>query len=97
MTLIIAADVQDHLILAGDHCAVLSRGSNATEHVIIRNYQKIYSWKYGAIAGSGDVVLMVVFLRLFLLHERQNARVDVLQIASEAKARMKAVSPPETM
>ena len=40
MTLIIAADVQDHLILAGDHCAVLSRGSNATEHVIIRNYQK---------------------------------------------------------
>ncbi|WP_313245749.1 hypothetical protein [Stenotrophomonas rhizophila] len=95
MTLIIAADVQDHLILAGDHCAVLSRGSNATEHVIIRNYQKIYSWKYGAIAGSGDVVLMVVFLRLFLLHERQNARVDVLQIASEAKAaRIHAGSPP---
>jgi len=84
MTLIIAADVQDHLILAGDHCAVLSRGSNATEQVIIRNYQKIYSWKHGAIAGSGDVLLMVVFLRLFLLHERQNARVDVLQIASEA-------------
>ncbi|WP_448134076.1 hypothetical protein [Stenotrophomonas rhizophila] len=95
MTLIIAADVQDHLILAGDHCAVLSRGSNATEHVIIRNYQKIYCWKYGAIAGSGDVVLMVVFLRLFLLHERQNARVDVLQIASEAKAaRIRAGSPP---
>jgi hypothetical protein len=78
MTLIIAADVQDHLILAGDHCAVLSRGSNATEQVIIHNYQKVHSWKYGAIAGSGDVVLMAVFLRLFLLHERQGVRMDVL-------------------
>lgn len=87
MTLIIAVDVQDHLILAGDHCAVMSRVSNEDEpDVILRNYQKVYPWKYGAVAASGDVFLMVHFCRLFLLHERQGQPIALLQVAREAKA-----------
>ena len=87
MTLVIAADVQDHLILAGDHCAVLSGVSNAGEmDVILRNYQKVYPWKYGAIAASGDVLLMAHFCQLFLLHERLGQSIDLLQVAREAKA-----------
>lgn len=85
MTLIIAADAQDHLILAGDHCAVLSRVSNQGEpDVVLDNYRKVYLWKYGAIAASGDVVLMVLFCRLFLHHERKGSPIDLLQIARQA-------------
>lgn len=97
MTLIIAADVQDHLILAGDHCAVLSRVSNAGEaDSVLRNYRKVYPWKYGAVAGSGDVFLMAHFCRLFLLHERPGEPIDLLQIAREAKvARTRAGVPAD--
>lgn len=87
MTLIIAADVQDHLILAGDHCAVLSRVSNGAEpDVVLRNYQKVYPWKYGAIAASGDVFLAVNFRRLFMLHESLGQPVNLAQVARDAKA-----------
>lgn len=88
MTLIIAADVQDHLMLAGDHCAVMSNVSNtgAPERVI-KNYRKVYFWKHGAIAASGDVVLMVWFCRLLLHHERSGQPLDLLQIARQAKQR----------
>lgn len=87
MTLIIAADAQDHLILAADHCAVLSRASNRDEpEVVLDNYRKLYPWKYGALAGSGDVFLMAAFHRLFLAHGSRNQPIDLLQIALEAKA-----------
>lgn len=87
MTLIIAADVQDHLILAGDHCAVLAGVSNVGEPgVVLRNYRKVYPWKYGGFTASGDVLLMAHFLRLFLLHDRPGEPIDLLQVAREAKA-----------
>ena len=86
MTLLIAADVQDHLILAGDHCAVMSRVSTqGPPEVTLDNYRKVYPWKYGAIAASGDVFLMVHFCRLFLHHESTGQSLDLLQIAREAK------------
>lgn len=96
MTLIIAADAQDHLILAGDHCAVLSRVSNqGAPDVVLRNYRKVYPWKYGAIAASGDVFLMACFHRLFLHHERKRQPIDLLQVAREAKAmRSRSGIPP---
>ena len=96
MTLIIAADVQDHLILAGDHCAVLSRVSNAGEpDVVLRNYQKVYPWKYGTVAASGDVFLMAHFCRAFLWHESLGQPIDLLQVAREAKAaRTRSGTPP---
>lgn len=86
MTLIIAADAQDHLILAGDHCAVMSRVSNqgATD-LVLDNYRKIYPWKYGAIAASGDVFLMAYFCRLFLCHASKGGPIDPVQIAKAAK------------
>lgn len=87
MTLIIAADTQDHLILAGDHCAVLSGVSNAAPcTIVLDHYRKVYPWKYGAIAASGDVFLMVNFLPAFLLHERRDHPIDLLHVAREAKA-----------
>ncbi|MGH8086012.1 MAG: hypothetical protein ACREPV_12170 [Lysobacter sp.] len=86
MTLLIAADVQDHLIVAGDHCAVMSRVSTqGPPEVTLDNYRKVYPWKYGAIAASGDVFLMVHFCRLFLHHEGLGHPLDLLQIAKEAK------------
>jgi len=86
MTLIIAADVQDHLILAGDHCAVMSRVSiESDSDVVIGNYRKVFPWKYGAVTASGDVFLVMWFCRLFLHHEQQGGAVDLLQVASEAK------------
>lgn len=96
MTLIIAADVQDHLILAGDHCAVLSRVSNGEkQNAVLRNYQKVHPWKYGAIAASGDVVLMVNFWRKFLLQEGLGQPINLAQVAREAKAaRTRAGIPP---
>lgn len=96
MTLIIAADAQDHLILAGDHCAVLSRVSNKGENeAVLRNYQKVYPWKYGAVAASGDVFLMAHFCRLFLHHESRGQPIDLLQVAREVKAmRSRSVTPP---
>ena len=87
MTLIIAADVQDHLILAGDHCAVLSWVSNRREpDFILRNYQKVHPWKYGATAASGDVFLMAHFRWMLLLHDRSGQPIDLLQVARAAKA-----------
>lgn len=95
MTLIIAADVQDHLILAGDRCAVLSSMSNREKlDVVLRNYQKVYPWKYGAIAASGDVVLMVNFWRNFLLHEGLGQPINLAQVAREAKAARTRVGIP---
>lgn len=86
MTLIIAADVQDHLILAGDHCAVMSRVSNSDlPDLVIDNYRKVYPWKYGAITASGDVALMILFCRLFAHHESSGCPIDLLQVAREVK------------
>lgn len=87
MTLIVTANVQDHLILAGDHCATLSRISNqGPPELMLDNYRKVYPWKYGAIAASGDVFLMVYFCRLFQRHARKGGPINLLQIAKEAKA-----------
>lgn len=87
MTLIIAADVQDHLILAGDHCAVLSRVSNeGRPGAVLDNYRKVYPWKYGAIAASGDVFLLAYFYRLLHHHETTGQPLSLLQIARDAKA-----------
>ena len=86
MTLIIAADAQDHLILAGDHCAVLSRVSNqGAPDLVLDNYRKVYPWKYGAIAASGDVFLMAYFCRLFLYHAGKGGPISPVQIARAAK------------
>lgn len=86
MTLIVAADAQDHLILAGDHCAVMSGVSNPEQApLVLDNYRKLYPWKYGAIAASGDVFLMVQFHRLFLLHEGDGGPIDLLQVAKQAR------------
>lgn len=96
MTLIIAADVQDHLILAGDHCAVISRVSMpGTPEIALDNHRKVYPWKYGAIAASGDVFLMVYFYRLLLHHESKGQPIDLLQVAREAKmTRSRSGAPP---
>lgn len=86
MSLIIAADVQDHLILAGDHCAVLSGESNrGVPELVLDSYRKVYPWKYGVVAASGDVFLMVLFCRLFVQHEQTGRPVDLLRVAREAK------------
>lgn len=86
MTLIIAADAQDHLILAGDHCAVMSRVSNqGAPDLVLDNYRKVYPWKYGAMAASGDVFLMVYFCRLFLYRTGKSDPIDPVQIARAAK------------
>ncbi|WP_146090181.1 hypothetical protein [Xanthomonas populi] len=86
VTLIIAADVQDHLILAGDHCAVMLRVSNqGAPEVVLKNYRKMYPWKYGIVAASGDVFVTVWFCRLFLHHESTSRPIDLLQVAREAK------------
>ncbi|MDH5822484.1 hypothetical protein QFW77_05700 [Luteimonas sp. RD2P54] len=96
MTLIVAADAQDHLILAGDHCAVLSRVSNqGPPDLVLRNYRKVYPWKYGAIAVSGDVFLAACFQRLFAHQERMGQPIDLLQVARDAKAvRARSGAPP---
>ena len=87
MTLIIAADTQDHLILAGDHCAVMSRVSNQeAPDLVIDNYRKVYPWKYGAIAASGDVFLVAYFHRLFFHYESRGQAINLSQIAKQAKA-----------
>lgn len=87
MTLIVTFDVQDHLILAGDHYAVMSRTSNQrSPELVLNNYRKVYPWKYGAIAASGDVFLMAHFCQLFQHHERRGEPISLLQIAKEAKA-----------
>lgn len=95
MTLIIAADAQDHLILAGDHCAVLSQLSNTgAPHVALDNYRKVYAWKYGAIAASGDVFLMVSFCRILLHLVEGREPIDLLRIGREAKAARTSVGIP---
>lgn len=87
MTLIIVADVQDHLILAGDHCAVLSQVSNEGRPVtILRNHEKVCPWKYGATAASGDVFLTAHFTRLLLRHAQYGRPIDLFQVAREARA-----------
>lgn len=87
MTLIVAADVQDHLILAGDHCAVLSRVSNqGLPDLVLDNYRKVHPWKYGGIVASGDVFMMAYFHRLLLRHDATGQPLDVLRIARQAKA-----------
>lgn len=97
MTLIIAADTQDHLILAGDHCAVLARRSNpSAAECVLTNYRKVYPWKYGAISASGDVFLMTYFLRLFLKHVNDSGPMDLAQIANAAKQmRTNSGVPPD--
>lgn len=86
MTLIIAADTQDHLILAGDHCAVLTQQSNpSTPECVLTNYRKVYPWKYGAFAASGDVFLMTFFLRIFLESVNGGGPTNLLQVAKAAK------------
>lgn len=87
MTLIVAADIQDHLMLAGDHCAVFSRMSNEeSPDVVVDHYRKIYPWKYGVSAASGDVFLMANFHRIFRIHQSLGLPIDVLHIARQAKA-----------
>lgn len=86
MTLIVAADAQDHLILAGDHCAVLSRVlTGDAPGQVLRNYRKVYPWKYGAIGASGDVVLLTYWWRLFMQQDASGGTVDLLQAATDAK------------
>lgn len=97
MTLIIAADTQDHLILAGDHCAVLTQQSNlgAPEYALT-NYRKVYPWKYGAFTASGDVFLKIIFLRLFLKCVKDGGLIDLAQIAKAAKQmRTNSGVPPD--
>lgn len=96
MTLIVAADAQDHLILAGDHCAVLSNVSTGeTPGQQLRNYRKVYPWKYGAIGASGDVFLLAYWWRLFMQQDSSGGAVDLLQAATDAKqARTRDGVPP---
>lgn len=97
MTLIVAADAQDHLILAGDHCAVLSEVSNSGgPEQVLGNYRKIHQWKYGGIAASGDVFLMANWCRDVLRQEAAGQPVDLLEAARRAKAsRTRSGVPPE--
>lgn len=87
MTLIVAADVQDHLILAGDHCAVLSRLSNdGPPQRILFNFRKLQAWKYGAIAASGHVPLTAHFIHLVTLYDAKRSVISLQEIARQAKA-----------
>lgn len=97
MTLIIAADTQDHLILAGDHCAVLTRQSNkSAPEYTFTNYRKVYPWKYGAFTASGDVFLKIIFLRLFLKCVKDGGPIDLAQVAKTAKQmRTNSGVPPD--
>lgn len=74
----------------------MSRVSNhGAPDVVLDNYRKVYRWKYGAIASSGNVFLMVYFCRLFLRHESMGQPIDLLQVANEAKTlRSKSGIPP---
>jgi len=97
VTLIIAADTQDHLILAGDHCAVLTQQSNpGAPECVLTNYRKIYPWKYGAFAASGDVFLKINFLRLFLKNVSDGGPINLAQLAKTAKQiRTNSGVPPD--
>lgn len=96
MTLIVAANVQDHLILAGDHCAAFAEVSNhGPPDLVIDNFRKVYPWKYGASAASGDVLLMSCYFRRFLVHESSGDTVNLLQVAKEAK-QLRRVDPAQS-
>lgn len=87
MTLIVAAHVQDHLILAGDHCAVLSAASNdGPPDLVLDRYRKVYPWEYGAMAGAGSVFLLASFCRAFWRRARAGRCIDLAAIGAEAQA-----------
>lgn len=59
MTLIIAAHIDDYILIASDRRA-MTKNLNGDGLLIIKsnNHHKIREWSYGAIAGAGEVVLL---------------------------------------
>ncbi len=86
MTLVVAADVQDYILLAADHYAELADCRDPSSRIVLDNYRKIYLWKYGALTASGDVLLVSSFFQLFAQQEAKGGGIDLLRIGKLCKA-----------
>ena len=86
MTLTIAIQLDDYIILTGDQRLIVECESftQLPAKTIYDGYKKIKYWKHGAITVSGDVLLMYYFHELLELYA-QKSNFDLLQIAQIAK------------
>lgn len=87
MTLAIAINLNDYIILTGDHRLTIECEpfTGSPVKTVLDNYKKIRYWKYGAITVSGDVLLMYYFHEVLELYAKQN-NWDFLQVAEVARA-----------
>lgn len=63
MTLIVAINLNNYIILTGDHRLTIDFKPFAKlpSKIIVDGYKKLKYWKHGAIVVSGNVVLMNYF------------------------------------
>ncbi|MGF2637281.1 hypothetical protein ACQUFW_13290 [Acinetobacter johnsonii] len=87
MTLTVAINIDDYIILTGDHRLTIECEpfTGLPTRTVVDDYKKIKYWKYGAITVSGDVLLMYYFHEVLEFYAKQN-NWDFLQVAQVARA-----------
>ena len=87
MTLTVAINIDDYIILTGDHRLTIECEpfTGLPARTVVDDYKKIKYWKYGAITVSGDVLLMYYFHEVLEFYAKQN-NWDFLQVAQVARA-----------
>ena len=87
MTLTVAINIDDYIILTGDHRLTIECEpfTGLPARTVVDDYKKIKYWKYGAITVSGEVLLMYYFHEVLEFYAKQN-NWDFLQVAQVARA-----------
>lgn len=86
MTLTVAINLNDYIILTGDHRLTIECElfTGLPARTVVDDYKKIKYWEYGAITVSGDVLLMYYFHEVLELYAKQN-NWDFLHVAQVAR------------
>lgn len=86
MTLIVAINLDNYVLIAGDHRLSIECEpfTGLPARTIIDDYKKVSYWKHGGITVSGDVILMHYFKQVLELYAEKN-KWDFLEIAQVAR------------
>lgn len=88
MTLTIAVNLTDFIILTGDQrltLELLDSNEDNQFKMTIDQYKKIRKWRYGAIVTSGAVILMDLFYKHLQFESGLlNSELDLFKVASKA-------------
>lgn len=95
MTLTVAINLNDYIILTGDHRLTIECEpfTGLPARTVVDDYKKIKYWEYGAITVSGDVLLMYYFHEVLEIYAKQN-NWDFLQVAQVARAMYLSAGKP---